>query len=137
MARPKIGVTFDNSNKVYRYFKKVLSDAKRRHLVLVEDKDVDEALSHLHSVSLVEKEVSGNKALIPDPEVLQSWVDLYITDSGWKRCQANLRQKRFSSGPGREKLQIKLDRLLVDRIKRHASLEGVSLEEFLAMTFPE
>ena len=153
MARPRQGVTLDNSSKVMGYFSKALKDSWRVNGHLLADEGMhDEALKALRSVSnvsfcdlkqyrrlqerstsspqhMLDAAAEGEKA--PNPEELDAWVRKYVSEKGWRLCLNNLRQRRHAIHTLGEKSQVKIAFSTASGLKRLAKERRQSLDELL------
>lgn len=66
-----------------------------------------------------------------DNDLLEKWVLSFVTDKGWSRCLANIRQKKYSLDHRYETKQIKINRSLSERLESLAEGNGKSIDELL------
>ena len=153
MARPRQGVTLDNSSKILTYFSKALNDDLRVNRDLLADTAKHaKALRDLNSISrvffcdleryrrfqerswapqdLLDSVAEGYRS--PDPDELDAWVLKYVSATGWRRCLNNIRQSRHALHAHGEKSQVKIAFATASGLKRLAKERGQSLDELLA-----
>ncbi len=149
MARPRKGVTADNSDAVFLYFKKALDDYDRCDKILnspnsqTKAKDALDNINQLQychipsyklSVRMQDKESlellaqSGSK--ITNPTELDKWVLKYVSTVGWKQCLSNIRQNKHSRAAS--KVSVKIPHSTHSGLTAIAKEKGLTFDGFLA-----
>ncbi len=128
MARPRQGVTLENAQSVYLYFRNTLKSFSRHDKVLKPDGDYSfeatEALEKIESAEYCDiiyyqkarkkknknmMKYMGEGIITYETDILDQWVIKYITKKGWQQCLSNIRQAKHSNHKRYEKTQIKIN----------------------------
>ena len=147
MARPRKGVTFDNSNKVFWYFKSIINDSFRCNKLLIDSEPYEqqrqlEELNHLSYCDIEEyqRALHGETAMLEyakqgksvvSPEELDKWVIKNVTKKGWQQCLSNLRQSHHAS-INRNKIQVKIDMSTHFGLRELAKDKNQTLGQYLS-----
>lgn len=157
MANKRKGVTFENSLRVYFYFRDALNDQKRNRKVLADSNysyqmKAEDALKEIPSYKAcdIEKFYNAKKQVeegvlrpkhlelylggenIYDIEKLDKWVCEYISDKGWTMCLSNIRQRKHAVTAPKQR-QIKINSWTLSRLKDHSKAQGFkTLDEYLS-----
>ncbi|MBR9871489.1 MAG: DUF4242 domain-containing protein [Gammaproteobacteria bacterium] len=106
----------DNFDHVLSYFSRALRDERRIPALLIKPSMAGEAREALKTCRQVED--------------LVSWIESYVSESGWGRCLTAVRQRRYSEGRPETTL-YRIDKKLLAKLRCEAKRRKLTLEQLL------
>ncbi len=121
-GRPSLGITQEKQTHYYGCIQNWVHNRKLAEWLEDPEKDI-EAVNALNDICL-----TGEN----DTDQLEQWRKDWLSEAGWKRLQANVRQKMYARGSadGRErKKTLQLEVSTVTDLKFYAESQGMTINQ--------
>lgn len=132
-GRPQTGITQENAPYFWQAINSWVLDinpasgSRRLDQWLQDHEQGQEAIEAFRSISVLDQNYD---------QALDQWRKEWLSESGWKRLRANIRQKRYTSGKtkgGERKKTLQLEASTVTDLKFFADSHNMTINQAIKM----